>query len=648
MSNRRAPLANVPNATNSPHRGGLLAMKRPRPSNTQADGSLAQPPLKKQILDRDDGDIKSPPRKFVCQTTDSKLFTRKGNAQPSAFERKLVAARDKQSTQSMPKPTKKVGVEPSESVRQWRKHYRKVFPSFVFYFESISEEVRQRWVNQIAYLGAKDERFFSKYITHVVTTRPIPPELESTQSFEATTTTDAHKANSSLHTVNPSLLESGAEVNQLNHGRGRPRSGLDRRTVDADGKKDSSGNVDILYRARQMNMKIWTLDKLQRVISAINDGEVPHTGHSTRNNVIASKSKAESDLSLALRNEKLNGPSDRDSILGTRNLVPFKGPYIYVYDHSGQTRPVMVREYPKVAKKQDGAWSQFRSAALGKCPFIVDPQNKKEDDKDKSQQHNEKKSTAKDKPAISTAVREMAPPPSFEKPALKTSHCDCRRKTAEQVQSTRQTINQAGLPRSNFGPGTAPVPSLGAYSRGEIAASGIQPSNITSAIRSQMISSTAAAPGAKAGTSKEIHELKRKVLEKNNGILSTSQKPSNSITAAGAARVPATRSSKTKTMENLGAIPEDSKVRIIESKTQKAGAVSKRTGSLKRDPKVGYCENCREKFDDFEEHINSRQHRKFALTSSNWEELDELLLSLQREVKYGSDLEDPDSSEFDY
>jgi hypothetical protein len=41
-----------------------------------------------------------------------------------------------------------------ESVRQWQRHYRKVFPQFVFYFESVSNDLRDTFARQVRCLGA--------------------------------------------------------------------------------------------------------------------------------------------------------------------------------------------------------------------------------------------------------------------------------------------------------------------------------------------------------------------------------------------------------------------------------------------------------------------------------------------------------------
>jgi regulatory subunit for Cdc7p protein kinase len=50
----------------------------------------------------------------------------------------------------------------------------------------------------------------------------------------------------------------------------------------------------------------------------------------------------------------------------------------------------------------------------------------------------------------------------------------------------------------------------------------------------------------------------------------------------------------------------------------------------KKEKKEGYCENCKEKFDDYGEHTESRRHRKYARNAKNFVELDRLLEQLRR------------------
>ncbi len=53
-----------------------------------------------------------------------------------------------------------------EQVRQWQKHYRKLFPTFVFYFESIPEDARVTYTKQVTALGAVS---YSKNIAFLYT-----------------------------------------------------------------------------------------------------------------------------------------------------------------------------------------------------------------------------------------------------------------------------------------------------------------------------------------------------------------------------------------------------------------------------------------------------------------------------------------------
>lgn len=155
MSTRR-PLANVPNATNSPHRAGLVPAKRAR--SGQLEIPYGQPPPKKQVMDTVEQDARSPTRSksTAYHGTESKLFSRRSNnAVPSAFEKKLVAAREKdRQTQVKGAKGEKPSTDTLDTIRQWQRHYRKAFPQFVFYFDSIPEDSRRKFSRQVVALGA--------------------------------------------------------------------------------------------------------------------------------------------------------------------------------------------------------------------------------------------------------------------------------------------------------------------------------------------------------------------------------------------------------------------------------------------------------------------------------------------------------------
>lgn len=152
-TNRRNPLSSIPNAANSPHRilGSHGATKRPRQLNFSLQEN--EPPQKKQMLDKDSQDNPvTPRRRAPPSTAEGRVFERGNtNAQPTAFQKKLVAARGGSIRVTK---SEKSQNDSSESVRQWQRHYRKLFPTFVFFFESIPEDLRAKCSKQVTGLGA--------------------------------------------------------------------------------------------------------------------------------------------------------------------------------------------------------------------------------------------------------------------------------------------------------------------------------------------------------------------------------------------------------------------------------------------------------------------------------------------------------------
>lgn len=395
---------------------------------------------------------------------------------------------------------------------------------------------------------------------------------------------------------------------------------------DAEVRRQQNRSSDVLHRARELNMKIWALEKLQRIMTTMFDTEtglqIPH-GHNTRSNPVANIPRATADLAQVLRNEKINGPSDRDPTVATKELCIFKGPYIYIYDIDEKQRPIMVREYSKVAHKENGEWPQFRSVTGGRCPFIEEPESRREAEREKEQirlqrQKEKEKAMA---PRVTRAasagqVAKMQPPISTHNIKQVLNDLGNGQNKSATVSSKQVNLFAPSKPSyshqrndSEVSRGNAFVSRAGAgrLLAGEPVASGLQASNITSAIRSQMISSTAAQPGAKAGTSKEVHGLQRKVLEKNSGGPgSYGMTSSHRMTDLSAAVREDLAGLATRRKQKLDLIEEDINPSENEENARKTEAARKAKAVQqrkldKRDPKPGYCENCQDKFDDFDE-----------------------------------------------
>ncbi|KAJ5129462.1 Regulatory subunit Dfp1/Him1 central region [Penicillium bovifimosum] len=423
-------------------------------------------------------------------------------------------------------------------------------------------------------------------VTHVVTSRTIPPE--STAPAESEVTTAASNGDATMQTVNPSLLFK------------KPTRG--------DHLNFLMRNADILQRARKMGMKIWALEKLQRMITTINDSEIASWDCGSRSKAAgghATHGKGETDLSRLLRQELVNGPSDRDP-LASMEMMMFKGPFIYVHDMNEKSKPVMVREYPRVAKRQDGTWPQFRSAPLGKCPFIDEPPSRKEHDRRLHQAQKEKKIASRTANGKHDAKPEaVAPVQGATEGTTTTEVADYKPSVTQEQHVTapiqpvmeKPSLDETRERKSSESFIPPHIPRSGPfYTVCEPAASGVQPSNVTSAIRSQMVSSTAAVPGAKAGLSKEVHGLQRKVLEKGTGGFVTGSMAAPQRQGDGSTAIP---------MKNNLNPPESPTSATMGSKQSSLNLL----------------------------HTMTRKHRRFAANSTNWAELDALLFEIQRPLK---------------
>ncbi|KAK7550023.1 Dfp1/Him1, central region-domain-containing protein [Phyllosticta citricarpa] len=597
MSSRRMPLANVPNGTNSPYRPPATKRNRSYASEQRDLTYAQQPPTKKLIVE--DTDVEN--RRHV-------LLQKTRQSQISASQKKQDITRDSRLSSRPVEKSARPAHDNLETVRQWQKHYRKAFPHFVFYFESIPEDARTKATKQLLALGAREEKFFSKSITHVVTPRPIPPE-------------NTHQDAGQPRTINPAVLDRAAES----------RSKIERK----------SG--DILLKAREMGLKIWAMEKLERVLKTMFSGETGeqppdyHTRGSTT--TLAAKSRGAPDLEQLLRNEKVNGPADRDLAVSTKDAAHFRGFYVYVHCMNEKYRPTILRDYDKPRTREEGKWPQFRLTGLGRCPFVEDPHHVR-----KLQQEQGKI------PKIARARVEL----NLRELAARSTATTSRRPLAENGNSTRRPSisNDEHDHESRSKPLEAPkiIPSKGKdtdsaplfgsaqaslrtkphFIGGVPVASGVQPSNITSAIQSQQVtSSTAAAPTGAAGQSKAFHQLSRKVLEKNSAPNSA-----NSWTDLRAtinephAPIQMPRPTKRKAQDTLGGIHEEDEEEVKPRQV----VYARRKKPVEKELKPGYCENCKEKFEDFDTHVVSRKHRKFALTPDNWSELDSLLSQLERPV----------------
>ena len=149
MASRRPPLANLPNGANSPFRGQSATTKRARANSTLED-SLARdqaPPLKRHAPNELGASIARTPRKQAAATASRR-------ADGGAAGRQLpTKQRDTTAPTGKPERVEETS-QSQETIRQWQKHYRRVFPNFTFYFDNIPKEAKHDAVRDLRSLGA--------------------------------------------------------------------------------------------------------------------------------------------------------------------------------------------------------------------------------------------------------------------------------------------------------------------------------------------------------------------------------------------------------------------------------------------------------------------------------------------------------------
>ncbi|KAJ8106665.1 hypothetical protein ONZ43_g6986 [Nemania bipapillata] len=616
MSSRRVPLSSNQNVANSPLRSTALKQKRTLAQLQREEPYGQQPPMKKLVLD----------------ATRERAASRQQQQQ--------------QETAAVTGFTKK----DIEEIQVWKNHHRARFPKSLFYFDQIPSDVAHRLKKQIAALGGRETAFFSVDVTHVITSRTIPTEDTTTRDNGHTMAVEKESAQpepEQAETINPSLLtrfNSTSTKRRLFDADLRARAQRIPPQPSDQALRIPKKVVDILIRARDMKKKIWNVDKLFRMTALLLETDPYRSAemaYGPRKNTPAtqleSRGAEDSNLLRLLQKERASGPSDRE-------LTYFKGPYLYVYDIEEKQRPIMIREYNKVSDRSKGEWPQFQTAALGRCPFIEDSEVREARQAKEAAKEAQQKARAKAQSQETAAeAKPVLQPPRMAPPKPVTG-----KRTLGEMEmghNRQSSVTSADFPSRSRSLGVENMDfsrkaftshaATGRLLGGEPVASGVQKSNMTSAIRSQMISSTATIPGVITGLSKEVHCLQRQVLKWPSAAMSRDQSSRHtaetSFREGSSTKQPPTlnRTSSRK----LELINENAKENegVEDSQSSKQGGSRKKPRD--RELKPGYCENCAEKYPDFDEHIESENHRKFADNEDNWVELDDLLAQLGRMPK---------------
>ncbi|WFD18561.1 Cdc7p-Dbf4p kinase complex regulatory subunit [Malassezia caprae] len=441
----------------------------------------------------------------------------------------------------------------AQAQREWKVAFGRAFPKFVFYLDEMDEGLKKTLSSQIGQLGARVDEFFSRGVTHVVSTRSIPPSRDDRERV----TKEPRRSQPDPITP-PRILRPTPPPSAPLHS--------DRNPLDEIAQPLPAS--DLLCKAQHFGMKIWRLEKLQNILQLLLADDGP-----------AAMGPERQGLSEMLLQEKLHGTTERDPHALRSDVHYFSkhSYYLLVTDATGEHRPVMIAEYdrnaPTEAHGKPAPWPVLHGDVEGRGLFVwVDPKER----------------------------RRLAQ----QAPSAPSMHHSLRRTAS---------LNLAGALR---GPVAAPVgsatPTLMASDNSLVLAS-----TVASTTSTQVTSQHAGALGPHPD--KRLLDMHWRLHTPVDAATRPVEGAPGSVVqhmlhlAEGGAEMPLRRS------------------RSTGSVARGASAVAR-----VREKRPGHCENCRCRYDDFDEHTRSRRHRKFALDESNFVAIDELLQRVQREPLYSA------------
>lgn len=437
---------------------------------------------------------------------------------------------------------------------------------------------------------------------------------------------------------------------------------------DGTGPLPTSNASDLVRKATKWGIRVWSLEKFWSTINMLAGTTVGGTASAA----------GKQDLAKMLEYEKVQGTLERDMnapqngwrYLDKRNI------FILVGDATEEHRAVMFHEFARTEKSDSETfnesvpWPRLYGEHEGRCPFTKYAPRKKRDNVARGDEDGRR--VAGEREIASQQLKHAQP--------LAQQHLDSGLSAGATPPIPSRRLQAVEQMRAS----ASPAPDL--FHPHDEAASPYQlasgnsvsvASNMTSAIGH--FGSTASLAGSLQGMgghgtpnfalqNKRVAELGRRMVpsaaspavtamghhspddSRSNMSRSVSMPKPTDPAAHGALvrqmlgmtndatdlrgradpSLKGTALRRSASMQNFG--QTDAKNRKAEAKTARveAAAAGVVAPDKDKDKKELFCENCRKKFHDFDQHINSDEHRKFALNPANFAHVDDLIHRLVR------------------
>ncbi|PWN42596.1 hypothetical protein IE81DRAFT_122109 [Ceraceosorus guamensis] len=470
-----------------------------------------------------------------------------------------------------------------EADGEWRRKYAKSFPTFILYFDELSPSDLVEASTNAKRFGAIVAPFFSKDVTHLVSahkhqSRRAPEPLRQALlkatpggSVETRANHGAERSTRSAHRPGATKLARESRQQPLHSG-----------SNPFEEATPAPPESSIVRKARDFNIRVWSHEKFCSIIAALDGAQVPAQAHDS--------DKRRRNLSQMLQQEKLQGTSERDPTAPRSDYHYFdkNSCYILVEDATCEHRVLFTQEFKRPRADEDPPWPKLYGQREGRCPFT----------------RWESRPNAR-----ATANRH-----------------ETLRRTRSMTDVARGAVSSR-LKHGSHSP--QPVPFNLEKARPEAASMrGASPYPMASgnsiALTSNIHSTTSAAAGTHTiGFAGQGALDRRLVTLTDRGLPSPLAGPAGSAVASALPR-------------HMTFASHISPRGIMRRAVSTATGLAQRQALAAKDKeapksKPGNCENCRTKYDDFDEHVASNKHRRFALNDSNFVELDEFLAGVERQ-----------------
>ncbi|TIB92239.1 hypothetical protein E3Q10_02100 [Wallemia mellicola] len=270
-----------------------------------------------------------------------------------------------QSTSKRPKVDK-----PEKHIEDYMKKWIKAFKNIVLHFDK-PEDIALK--NEIIFmsriLGARVENFFSRKVTHVITSRQISKDSSVVKSPPTEKENQPKLNRQATPTYGEQTVVKSNYV-MFDSNNQRTQSIVD--TQPKNPFLDGSQQNDLLLKAQEFKMKVWSFGKIYNMLDFI-FGNSPELKSVYKNLKSDRRARKEQEVTLKalLTKEKLQGTTERDRSVRTQDFYYFHRniKYILVEDTESIYRPILIQEYAQPRSHEEPSWPILFACRDERNPF---------------------------------------------------------------------------------------------------------------------------------------------------------------------------------------------------------------------------------------------------------------------------------------